>query len=178
MVNGSFTRPSDEEQVTIRAMQSAVAHEIGHTYELGDEYNRMNGAFQCNINPPPASYVGRQWGAILGGCNNYRCASSNAVAWPGPATGSTVLGVQDHPFEVSGRGPLGDMLSFMGSGGAPQSDYWVTPSIYNHLFGPKIPVITYIFCSIHRYQLFFDFINHAIQFVGIFTRDADSYWVC
>jgi len=139
MANGDYIN-DEGETVTVASMQQAVAHEIGHTapYLLGDEYDQFNGAFQCQINPPPARYFGRPWDST-GHCNDYSCVDSLAVAWPGPGTGSTIVAAEDHPFEVNGRGALGDKLSFMGSANPPPEDVWVTPSVYDRLWSGLVP---------------------------------------
>ena len=46
--------------------------------------------------------------------------------------GSLVLKEQ-HPYEPYGRGLLGPMVSYMGSGGE-QSQYWTTSALWEHLF--------------------------------------------
>ena len=127
--------------MTTNDMQAIVAHEIGHTFGLGDEYGNSNsgvnmcGAFQCNVNPPPSTYCGRQ--GFFGDCSTqFRCIASVAVDWPGNGSGSSVLGPFPNlvfPYEVGMRGDLGNKLSFMGSG-EDQENYWVTPDVYNHLF--------------------------------------------
>ena len=139
MVNGSFERPSDQKTINIRSMQAVVAHEVGHTFNLGDEYNQKNGLFKCDINPPPASYWGRTGSSFA--CNSFSCPASSAVAWHDPdvGTGSTVLSLLDHPFDNTGIGQLPDRLSFMGSGGATLETYWITPRIYDHLFNQLSP---------------------------------------
>jgi sugar lactone lactonase YvrE len=139
MVNGSFERPSDHKTINIQSMQTVIAHEIGHTFELGDEYNQKNGLFKCDINPPPASYWGRTANSF--GCNNFSCPASGAIAFSNPnvGTGSTVLSLLDHPFDINGMGQLDDRLSFMGTGGAALDTYWITPRIYDHLFDQLDP---------------------------------------
>ncbi|MEM4725166.1 MAG: carboxypeptidase regulatory-like domain-containing protein, partial [Candidatus Hadarchaeum sp.] len=127
-------------------LQLVIAHEVGHIIGysslsgsggLGDEYDGRCGAFQCNINPPPSSYVGRN--GFSGKCENpISCQFSQAKPWEGKAgMGSKVLGVgtdQDYPFDVAARHALTDSLSFMGAAGAGLHNYWVTPRAYNYLF--------------------------------------------
>jgi len=129
--------------MTDEDMQAILAHEIGHSYGLGDEYGQdethenMCGVFQCNINPPPPNYCGSNgfWLSCIG---NFKCTESIAVPWTGDGTGSTVVSTLDHPFDVAERGPLGNMLSFMGSG-ERMSNYWITPDIYHQLFIKQLP---------------------------------------
>jgi hypothetical protein len=132
MANGEFTYTLNSEVkiIDVDDMEATTAHEVGHSYELGDEYNDCGAQNQCSINPPPYEYFGSPWGG--GDCGN-QCLSSDAVAWLGPGTGSKVIANVDHPYEVVGRGSLPDMLSFMGSGGH-QNNFGITPRIYDHLF--------------------------------------------
>jgi hypothetical protein len=129
MANGEFTQTvgGKVEIVRIDFMEAVIAHEIGHSFILGDEYNSCGAQNQCEINPPPKTYLGSPWGG--GNCAN-QC-NYDIEEWLGPGTGSKVSSNLDHPFEVVRRGSLPDMLSFMGSGGH-QYNFWVTPHIYNH----------------------------------------------
>ena len=53
MVNGTYDSPCEERpRPEIRDMQGVVAHEVGHTYGLGDEYNHPYGNYRCKVNPP------------------------------------------------------------------------------------------------------------------------------
>jgi hypothetical protein len=114
---------------------ATVAHEVAHVFGVGDEYDQMNGAFNCPVNPPPPAFVGRDW-------NNrenlsFRCDKSTAEPFP-VGTGSIVKADVDYPYEVGGRGALPDMISFMGSG-APQDKNWTTPAIWSWLFDQLAP---------------------------------------
>lgn len=132
--------PAASVVVDTQEMEAIVAHEVGHfagasaaTPVLGDEY--QGGRYLCDVNSPPASYCGKDGTADQGiyAPQCFYCSDSNAQAWQGVGTGSTVRAVEDAPYDVIDRGPLSDKLSFMGSG-APQEDYWVTPDVYNQLF--------------------------------------------
>ncbi len=139
MANTSFADPDCLEQpfVEIKSMQAIVAHEMGHRYGLGEEYNHPYATYKCDVNPPPPGYGGREPGKGIDCQNPYHCDQSTEVPWshdPITETGSMIVSERDHPFEVGDRGPLGDMLSFMGSSGGPQEIYWITPRVYDHLF--------------------------------------------
>ena len=114
---------------------ATVAHEVAHVFGIGDEYDKMNGAFNCAANMPPPDFVGRDWNNPEN--TNFRCEKSAAVPFP-VGTGSMVKADVDYPYEVGGRGALPDMMSFMGSG-AKQDQNWTTPSIWSWLFDKLAP---------------------------------------
>jgi hypothetical protein len=115
-------------------MPATVAHEVAHTFDVGDEYDLPSAGYQCDINPPPPGFVGREY---TGGRENYSCSASTEVPFP-IGSGSLISAKKDQPFEVGGRGQLPDMISFMGSG-AKQENNWITPRIYDHIFGQLEP---------------------------------------
>ncbi len=108
---------------------ATVAHEIGHNYSLGDEYD--GGQFNCGVNPPPASYAGKDF-------NNgdtpapFSCTDSKINAFPNSST-SLITAADDVPFDTTGRGLLPDMGDFMGSG-APQNRNWISPADWSRIF--------------------------------------------
>lgn len=99
-------------------VQATVAHEIAHKYGIGDTYN--GGSYACNVNPAPSF-----------GCTPGSTANGDAALVP----------ASHHPYEVGGRGALGDMKCYMGSGGQ-QEEFWTTQETYNHLFGKFAPKAT------------------------------------
>ena len=109
-------------------MLATVAHEVAHLFTIGDEYDKMNGAFICEVNPPPPDYVGRNWD---GTDMNYSCPSSTETPFT-EGTGTKVDAEKWLPYDVGGRGLLPDMISIMGSG-STQEKNWTTPNIYSHL---------------------------------------------
>ena len=119
--NGTYENNYNGEQTIVDNMQAILAHEVGHMFGLGDEYNIQGAKYQCDINPPPASYL------------DFRCPDSLSKPWPGPGSGSLVESSIIHPYEVGGRGLLGNSLSFMGSG-VSQKYFWVTLDSYGSLY--------------------------------------------
>lgn len=116
-------------------MPATVAHEVGHVYGLGDEYE--GGQFNCDVNPVPASFTGRNF-------NNpeqapFNCAASKEQ--PFPVGSNTLVPATFLPFELGGRGLLPDMATFMGSG-AKQAQAWITPRAFAHLFAQLDPTRT------------------------------------
>jgi hypothetical protein len=141
-----------ESDAEAEELQATIAHEVGHIVGgLGDEYGHtadlpnLGGNFQCDINPPPKDYCGRN-GTASCGTGATRCPLSPAVAWvgPRPGGGSAVRAQVDSPFEVGGRNGLGDKLSFMGGAGAGTTNYWVTPAVYDHLFWDLSPSVSQV----------------------------------
>ena len=113
---------------------ATVAHEIGHLYNLGDEY--QGGAYNCPLNPPPAAYVGKDFNNPE--VQNYSCKESKSGEPPQGYTGSVVAANADLPIDLSGRGPLPDMTSFMGNG-PKQEGFWISPTNWAALFDALDP---------------------------------------
>lgn len=99
-------------------MEATVAHEIGHNYGLGDTYN--GGSFACGINPPPAQF----------GCGNTGKTKGRGDGTNIPAN--------HNPYDVTERGRLPDMTSYMGGGGA-LSLFWTTQEAYGVIFRALAP---------------------------------------
>ncbi|MDD2362869.1 MAG: hypothetical protein PHH84_07960, partial [Oscillospiraceae bacterium] len=107
-------------------MPATVAHEIGHLYNLGEEYN--GGSYNTYVNMPPYGYSGVDWydrSKPAGG-------TDKNIKVSGHGEGINIS--KDlHPFEVGSRGLLEDSMGFMG--GSADLDYtWITPSVWKHLF--------------------------------------------
>ena len=128
MANGSLTYTNSrgkEISIIIDSSKAIAAHEVGHKYQLGDEYRRGN--FQCDINPPPKEYIGNDNDEIE------VCPKSEAEEWLGLGEGSKINSIEDHPYDLIKLKSLDDKLSFMGSASAEETDYWITPRVYAHL---------------------------------------------
>ena len=110
--------------------QTTLAHEIGHFFGLGDEYSK--GAFKMGVNPPPPGYQGSDWDT------GESVTSPDSQVQPAKDGLGSRISEKLHPYEVGGRGLLGDLTSFMGSG-APPSKNWTTPVIWQHLFEAFAP---------------------------------------
>jgi len=110
---------------------ATVAHEIGHVYGLGDEYN--GGSIRCPVNPTPDSFSGKDWDNRA---NTINCSASR-VALPG-VSATLIPAIANFPYEVGGRGALPDVGSFMGSGGL-QNQFWVSQDDYDWLFDQLSP---------------------------------------
>jgi len=117
-------------------MPGTVAHECGHPFRLGDEYE--GGSFNCDVNPTPPAYQGKDFATQS--MMPYSCTASTEMASAVGGTGVGIVGSVSHPFEVGGRGLLGDAVNFMGSG-ALQARQWVSPRTYDHLFNALAPTV-------------------------------------
>lgn len=123
----TYGRPATVVTESDQDMMATVAHEIAHCYEIGDEYS--GGSINMKVNPAPYGMEGTDWYTneeivankqfIKGDSDNY-------------GDGSLILPEQ-HPYEPYGRGLLGTMVSYMGTG-AKQSLYWTTSALWEQLF--------------------------------------------
>jgi hypothetical protein len=133
MVNGEFATGCTPRPFTVGNMYSVVAHEVGHTFGFGEEYDSAGAYYRCDVNPPPKSYP-------TCGVSTPACPDSPEDPWPdGGGTGSLVSAEAAHPFEVfstvPGQNPryaLKDAIGFMGSG--RQEDMWVSQKEYHLLY--------------------------------------------
>jgi hypothetical protein len=103
---------------------ATVAHEIAHNYAIGDAYD--GGSFHCQANPTPDSFSGKDFNTQA----PVRCTAGR-VALPGVS--GTLVPAAHHPYEVGGRGPLGDVAEYMGSGGR-QAQFWTSQDAYDWIF--------------------------------------------
>jgi hypothetical protein len=108
-------------------MLATVAHEIAHCYEIGDEYE--GGSINMKINPAPYGMSGTDWYTEEEIVANKQFIKSDPENY---GDGSIVLEEQ-HAYEPYGRGLLGTVVSYMGSGAA-QSQYWTTSALWEQLF--------------------------------------------
>ena len=117
---------------------ATVAHEFGHTgpFKLGDEYK--GGAYHCEVNPTPPSYVGKNFNDSSQ--MMYSCTASTEVAYDmgGRAGAGSAVSPASHAYDMSRGLFTTDTLSFMGSG-SPQAEVWVTPRAYERAFDQATP---------------------------------------
>lgn len=125
----TYGKPANIGVSTDEDAPATVAHEIGHTYGLGDTYD--GGSFACGPNPAPDNFRGKDINTQDPvSCTAGRVALENVSATKIPAA--------QHPYEVGGRGPLPDAGEYMGSGGK-QEQFWTTQDAYDHLFDRLVP---------------------------------------
>lgn len=109
-----------------------VAHEIGHCYNLGDEYE--NGTFCLNYNMVPYGMQGRNadrlsetvWGIcpfIKGGPGNEEHGTGTVILKEQYAYDTTTNELIDR-----------EMTSFMGLSGYPAEEYWCTTDIWSAMY--------------------------------------------
>lgn len=127
----TYGRPSNIVVASDEDMEATIAHEIAHTFGVGDTYD--GGSFACTVNPAPDGFNGKSFGGD--GSQQVSCTSGR-VTYPGAS--ATTIPAAAAPYDVGGRGALPDMADFMGSG-TKQSQYWITPDVYNVLFTGMAP---------------------------------------
>ena len=153
----TYGRPANIGVITDQDAAATVAHEIGHTYGLGDTYD--GGSFNCPVNPAPAEFQGQDW---IERSKTVSCTSEGKSALTGVA--GTIVPKEHDPYEVGGRGALPSMAEFMGSDG-DQSQYWITQDAYDRLFdqlAPPAQAITAMTVTPQR----------LINFSGLIRRNA------
>ncbi|HEY3055052.1 MAG TPA: hypothetical protein VGK31_03865 [Thermoanaerobaculia bacterium] len=126
----TYGKPANIGVATDEDAAATVAHEIGHTYGLGDTYD--GGSLACAVNPAPDDFTGKDFDDPS---KTAKC-SSGKVALEGVS--GTKIPASDHPYEVGGRGALADAAEYMGSGGR-QDQFWTTQDAYDWLFDKLAP---------------------------------------
>ncbi len=111
---------------------ATIAHEIGHTFGLGDTYDDPMSSLKCSVNPAPDGFKGRDMDT-----GEPTSCKAGRVALEG--TSSALIPAEQHPYETDGRGALGNMGCYMGSGGR-MAQWWTTQDAYDHLFNQFAPI--------------------------------------
>lgn len=109
-----------------------VAHEIGHCYLLGDEYE--NGTFSLEKNMVPFGMRGKDINDLEqmaeGDCEWIRGGAGDQEQ----STGTLVTSEQ-YLFDIETGGLLtGDRTSFMGLSGYDENEYWTTTDIWTYMY--------------------------------------------
>lgn len=130
----TYGSPANLVVATDEDAAATVAHEIAHNYGLGDEY--ASGQFNCNVNPVPATFVGKDFNQQAAG--PFSCKVSTSQPYGGPTASGTLVPFADGPYEVGHRGALPDMMTFMGIG-TKQAEIWVTRDSWKQLFDQLDP---------------------------------------
>lgn len=119
---------------------ATVAHEIGHTYGLGDTYD--GGSFACDVNPAPDDFTGTKLTLNDDGDEAEETPEEEIACAAGrvrlTGVSATKIPAEHHPYEVGGRGALGDSGEYMGSKGT-QEQFWTSQDAYDHLFDALAP---------------------------------------
>lgn len=109
-----------------------VAHEVGHIFGLGDEYDEAKALVKCKVNPPPSQQFTHC------DANDYRAIAP----WETDPECGSAIAASAYGFDVNDLTSVVNKLSFMGCGSrqaTATSDHWVTPRIYSHLFDQLAP---------------------------------------
>lgn len=128
----TYGRPTNIVVAKDEDAEATVAHEIAHVYGIGDTY--AGGSLRCSVNPSPDGFKGSDWDNREN--SDFSCSSGKTAL---ENVSATLIPASVYPYEVGGRGGLGDMACFMGSGGK-QEQFWVTPETYDWLFDKLAPV--------------------------------------
>ena len=131
-VGYTYGRPANIVTGTDQDAAGTVAHEIAHGFAIGDTY--QGGALHCVVNPAPDGWKGKDWDV------RSKIVSCSQGATPYETIG-TKIPASSNPYDVNGRGPLGDMADYMGSEGK-QEQFWTTPETYDWLFGKFAPTVS------------------------------------
>jgi len=119
---------------------ATVAHEIGHTYGLGDTYD--GGSFACDVNPAPDTFSGTKLSINAEEEEEEEAEPPPVVCSAGrvqlAGVSATKIPAEHHPYEVGGRGALGDSGEYMGSQGK-QVQFWTSQDAYDRLFDQLAP---------------------------------------
>ncbi|MDQ5985376.1 MAG: hypothetical protein CSYNP_01085 [Syntrophus sp. SKADARSKE-3] len=136
-----FAYPGTKAVVAVASDNDApgtIAHEIAHMFGIGDTYDDAKlSSIRCTVNPAPDGFKGKDWD------NNMETVTScTAGRLPSTLIGSdkkTVISAAQvpaaaHPYEITDRGALPEMVDFMGASGALQSQMWITQDNFDWLF--------------------------------------------
>ncbi|HXI14457.1 MAG TPA: hypothetical protein VNM92_17705 [Thermoanaerobaculia bacterium] len=109
---------------------ATLAHEIGHVFDMGDTYD--GGSFNCDVNPSPDEFKGTDFKTDqkIDGCSKGRRALQDVAG--------TLVPAEHHPYEIGGRGALGDSAEYSGSGGK-QAQFWASQDTWDWLFDKLVP---------------------------------------
>jgi hypothetical protein len=126
----TYGRPANIVVAKDEDAEATVAHEMAHVFGIGDTYD--GGSFRCSVNPAPDGYTGKDWDDRS---QDVSCTQGRQAL---EGVSATLVPESQHPYEVGGRGPLGDVACYMGSGGA-STQYWTSQETYDHLFNQLAP---------------------------------------
>jgi len=126
----TYGRPTNIVVASDEDMEATVPHEIAHIYMAGDTYD--GGSLNCNLNPAPDGFSGKDW---VDRDKTTICTQGKTAF---PDVSATLIPAFTRAYEVNGRGALGDMACYMGSGGK-QASFWTSPEVYSAIFKALAP---------------------------------------
>lgn len=110
---------------------ATLAHEVGHIYALGDEYE--GGAFNMECNPTAYGLTGVDWfdreREIVADVPGIQSASEAGLICSG-----SLVPAQCVPFDAQARRAVEPAASILCNGGESSENYWVSPDIWHRLF--------------------------------------------
>lgn len=163
----TYGKPANIGVVSDEDAAATVAHEIGHTYGLGDTYN--SGSFHCVANPAPDAFAGKDFN------NPDNPASCSAGRETLEGASGTKVPAEHSPYEVGGRGALGDSAEFMGSDGRMEQ-FWTTQDAYDWLFDKLTPQAQATAAGV-RPRVTSQHAGHEERYIqcwGVIARNASS----
>jgi len=122
----TYGEPSNIVVNSDQDMKTTIAHEVAHSYAIGDEY--QGGSYNLRVNSPPLGYQGTDWDDP-----KKTVTAGDPKVKPFPGAEGALISKKLFPYDTSGRGLLEDSICFMGSGAA-QSKNWISPSVWEKLF--------------------------------------------
>jgi hypothetical protein len=125
----TYAPPAVVVSVKNPVMMKTIAHEAAHTYDVGDEYT--NGTFNLGVNSPPYGYWGKDW---YDSDKQVTAKDPKVECFPGGQ--GSLISKKLIPYDTGKgkNGLLNDSMSFMGAYIDDQSVFWISPSIWMHLF--------------------------------------------
>ncbi len=158
----TYGKPTNIVVATDQDAPATVAHEVAHTYGIGDTYD--TGTIRCSVNQGYTGITGRLWDeqeTAKGGlslCKETKHPKYDTILIPATAY---------HPYEVGKRGALTDMGDYMGSS-AKQEEMWTSAEVYDWLFDQlAIPAPTVSSMADERLVYYFGTINPTTKIVKL-----------
>lgn len=110
---------------------ATLAHEVGHLYDLGDEYE--GGAFNMECNPTAYGLTGVDWfdreREIVADVPGIEYTANAGLLCSG-----SLVPAQCVPFDAQARRAVEPAACIMSNGGEDSENYWVSPDVWHRLF--------------------------------------------
>ena len=161
----TYGNPANIAVATDEDAAATVAHEVAHTLGIGDAYD--GGSFNCAANPVPDLFSGKNFNDPT---LPEKCTAGRVQL---PGVSGTLIPAAHHPYEVGGRGLLGDTAEYMGSGGL-QKQFWTSQDAYDWIFDKLVPVPAGTSVPTRAGTLATTPTQRLIEFFGTIKQNAKS----